>query len=164
MATQQLGNETTTIYPDGTDLIWERVFDAPRELVWQAFTEPERVARWWGPRKYSTEVVELDLRPGGRWRFINRDANGEHPFTGEYLEIVPPEKLVSTFVFDVEPFNQAEAVVETHRFEDLGDGRTKLSVRGHFPSLEALRAQLATDMIEGGIETWDRLAEELERG
>src|SRR4249919_1788727 len=97
MAVQQLGNETTTIYQDGTDLVWERVFDAPRELIWKAHTEPAWISRWWGPRKYETDVVHMDVRPGGTWRFINRNADGEHPFTGEYLEVVPPEKLVWTF-------------------------------------------------------------------
>jgi uncharacterized protein YndB with AHSA1/START domain len=164
MAVQNLGNETTTVYAEGPELVWERIFDAPRELVWKAHTEPERVARWWGPRKYSTEVIELDVRPGGKWRYINRNADGEHPFRGEFLEVVPPEKLVWTFMYDVEPFNQEEAWVETFLFEDLGDGRTKLNVRSHFPSVEALQGALSTGMIEGGIETYDRLAEELARG
>ncbi len=164
MAIQQLGNETTTIFADGQELVWERVFDAPRELVWRAHTEADRVARWWGPRKYSTEVVELDVRHGGKWRFINRNADGEHPFKGEFLEVVPPEKLVWTFIVDVEPLNQWEPAVETFLFQDIGGGRTKLTVRSHFPSVEVLEGALASGMIEGGIETYDRLAEELARG
>jgi len=164
MAIQQLGNETTTIYTEGTNLHWERVFDAPRELVWKAHTEPERVERWWGPRKYTTEVVELDVRPGGKWRYINRNADGEHPFTGEFLEVVPPEKLVWTFMYDVAPMNQGEPGVETFLFEDIGGGRTKLSVTSQFGTLEALQGALSSGMIEGGIETYDRLDEELARG
>jgi len=164
MAVQQLGNETTTVYAEGTDLIWERVFDAPRELLWKALTEPERIARWWGPRKYSTEVVENDVRPGGKWRYINRDADGEYPFKGEFLEVQAPERFVWTFIPDMEPFNQGEAGTETFVLEDLGGGKTKLSGRSHFPSTEALEGTLATGMIEGGIESWDRLAEELARG
>ena len=165
MSVQNLGNETTNVYADGSDLVWERTFDAPREAVWRAHTEAERVARWWGPRKYTTEVVELDVRPGGRWRFINRGADGDsHPFKGEFLEVVPPEKLVWTFTYDVEPINQGDPAVETFRFEDVGGNRTKLNVRSHFPSVEALEGALGSGMIEGGIETYDRLAEELAGG
>ncbi len=165
MAVQQLGNETTTVFAEGSELVWERVFDAPRELLWKALTEPERVARWWGPRRFSTEVVEMDVRPGGKWRYINRGADGaEYPFKGEYLEIVPPEKFVWTFIPDMEPFNQGEPGTETFILEDLGDGRTKLTARSDFGSVEALEGALGTGMIEGGIESWDRLAEELARG
>ena len=164
MAIQQLGNETTSIHAEGTDLVWERVFDAPRALVWKAHTEPERIARWWGPRKYTTEVVEMDVRPGGKWRFINRNAGSEHPFTGQYLEVVPPEKLVWTFMYDVEPFNREEPGIETFLFEDIGGGRTKLTARSHFGSMEALQGAVSSGMLEGSIETYDRLAEELARG
>ena len=165
MAFQQLGNDTTTIYPDGQELVWERVFDAPRELVWRALTDPESIPRWWGPRKYSTEVVEMDVRPGGRWRFINRSAEGdEHPFKGEYLEVVPPKMFVWTFIIDVEPLNQMEPGIDTHVLEDIGGGKTKLIVRSRFPSVEVLQGAISSGMIEGGIETWDRLAEELARG
>lgn len=163
MTMRQLGNETTTVFPEGTDLVWERVFDAPREILWKALTEADRVARWWGPRKYETEVVALDVRVGGTWRFINRNADGEHPFTGTFLEIAPPDHFTWTFVYDVAPFNQGEPGTETFTLEDIGGGRTKLASRSHFPSVEVLEAQIAVGMIEGGIESWDRLAEELAR-
>ena len=65
---QQLGNERTTAYADGLDLVMERVFDAPRDLVWAVITDPERVTHWWGPHGYTTTVEEMDVRPGGRWR------------------------------------------------------------------------------------------------
>jgi uncharacterized protein YndB with AHSA1/START domain len=107
----------------------------------------------------------MDVRPGGKWRVINRAADGgEHPFTGEYLEVVPPEKFVWTFIYDVAPMNQGEAGTETHLFEDIDGVKTKLTVRSHFPSLEALQGALSSGMIEGGIETWDRLDEELAGG
>ena len=97
--------ETTTVYTEGQDLVMERVFDAPRDLVWKVITDPERITNWWGPHGYTTTVEEMDVRPGGRWRFIQHTTGGEDvPFKGEYLEVVPPERVVQTFIFDVEPF------------------------------------------------------------
>lgn len=65
---QELGNERTRAYTDGPELVMERVFDAPRELVWRVLTDPDRVTNWWGPRGYTTTVEEMDVRPGGKWR------------------------------------------------------------------------------------------------
>ena len=164
MAMQQLGNETTTIFVDGLDLVWERIFDAPRELVWKALTEPERIPRWWGPRGTTTTVVEMDVRPGGAWRYINHSPDRpDVPFKGQYLEVVPPERLVYTFIVDIEPMNAETGGFETVVLEALG-GKTKLTSRSHFPSAEGLDGALSTGMISGGIETWDRLEEELARG
>ncbi|MEA2632614.1 MAG: hypothetical protein QOE66_2833, partial [Chloroflexota bacterium] len=88
---------TTSIYSEGGDLTFERTFDAPRELVWKAMTDPAQVPNWWGPKNTTTTVVEMDVRPGGRWRFINHTTAGEDvPFKGEYLEVLPPERLVQT--------------------------------------------------------------------
>jgi uncharacterized protein YndB with AHSA1/START domain len=157
---QQLGNERMTAYTDGSELVMERVLDAPRDLVWKVLTDPERVTRWWGPRGYTTTVVEMDLRPGGRWRWINHTTSGEDaPFKGEYLEVVPPERMVRTFIFDVPGFDD-RAAVETLTLEDLGD-RTKVTARSRFPSEEDLGGALSTGMIRGALETYDRLAEEL---
>lgn len=159
MAIRQLGNETTTVYADGAEFVMERVFDAPRALVWKALTEPERVARWWSP---TMTVEEMDVRQGGRWRWIAHNPDGEDaPFKGEYLEVVPPERLVFTEFYDVEPFN-AEPAVTTMLLEDLG-GRTKLTSRSRFPSIESLEGALATGMVGGAIQSWDRLAEEVGR-
>jgi hypothetical protein len=98
----------------------ERVFDAPRDLVWKVITDPERITNLWGPHGYTTTVEEMDVRPGGRWRFIQHTTGGEDvPFKGEYLEVVPPERVVQTFIFDVEPFNN-EAAITTVTLEDLG--------------------------------------------
>ena len=145
MAPEQLGNERTTAYVEGDELIFERVFDAPRDLVWKVLTDPERVTNWWGPHGYTTTVEEMDVRPGGRWRWINHTTGGEHaPFKGEYLEVVPPERIVQTQVFDVPGFDD-RAAVNTMVLEDLG-GRTRLTARSRFPSVEALRAQIASDV------------------
>ena len=155
--------DTTAIYSDGTDLIFERVFDAPREKVWQAFTDPEIVPRWWGKRGTTTTVVEMDVRPGGKWRYVNSDPSRDDvTFFGEYLEVTPPERIRWTFMFEVEGLGP-QGGPETHTFEDLG-GRTKVHSVGHFDSVESIDAALATGMIGGAIETWDRLEEVLAKG
>lgn len=160
MAVQQLGNETTTVYADGAELVMERTFEAPRELVWKALTEAERIPRWWGPRKTSMTVEEMDVRVGGRWRWVAHSDDGDAPFKGEYLEVDPPNRLVNTEIFDVEPFNALAPAIVTQTLEDVG-GKTKLVSRSVFPSAEVLEGALATGMVGGAIESWDRLAEEI---
>ena len=95
--------ETTTIYSDGGDLVFERTFDAPRDEVWKAFTEPELIPRWWGPHGTTTSVTEMDVRPGGKWRYVSSAPDRDDvAFYGEYLEVEPPERFAWTFMFDVE--------------------------------------------------------------
>ena len=155
--------ETTEIYQDGTDLVFERTFDAPREKVWKAFTDPELVPRWWGPHETATEVLEMDVRVGGKWRYVSRAADRDDvTFYGEYLEVAPPERIRWTFMFDVEGLGP-QGGPETHTFEDLG-GRTKVVSRGHFGSSEEIEGALATGMVKGAVETWDRLATVLAEG
>ncbi len=150
---------TTTIYSEGGDLTYERIFDAPRELVWRANTDADLIPRWWGPRGHTTRVVDLDLRPGGKWRWVSTDESGnEFAFYGEYLEVIEPERITWTFMFDV-PGVGPQGGPETLTLEDLGDGRTKMRAVGHMGSEEAIEAALATGMTAGAIETWDRLDE-----
>lgn len=152
-------SDTTTIYSEGGDLTYERIFDAPRELVWRANTDADLIPRWWGPRGHTTRVVDLDLRPGGKWRWVSTDESGnEFAFYGEYLEVVEPERITWTFMFDV-PGVGPQGGPETLTLEDLGDGRTKMRAVGHMGSEEAVEAALATGMTAGAIETWDRLDE-----
>ena len=152
--------DTTTIYSDGTELVFERTFDAPRDQVWKAFTDPEIVPRWWGKRDSTTTVVEMDVRPGGAWRYVSSAPNREDvAFYGEYLEVTPPERIRWTFMFDVEGLGP-QGGPETHTFVDLG-GRTTIRSVGHFDSVESIDGALASGMVGGAIETWDRLAEVL---
>lgn len=107
-------------------------------------------------------VAEMDVRPGGTWRWISHSSDGDAPFKGEYLEVVPPERLVHTEIFDVEPFNAGGAAIVTILLEKV-DGKTKLTSRSRFPSAESLEGALATGMVGGAIESWDRLEEEIAR-
>jgi uncharacterized protein YndB with AHSA1/START domain len=155
--------ETTTIYSEGGDLVFERTFDAPRERVWQAFTDPELVPRWWGPHGTTTIVAEMDVRPGGKWRYVSSAPDREDVvFYGEYLEIDPPRGFKWTFMFDVEGVGP-QGGPETHILEDVG-GKTKVTSIGHMGSAEVIEGALATGMVGGAIETWDRLEALLAEG
>ena len=155
--------DTTTIYSEGGDLVFERVFDAPREQVWKAFTDPDQIPHWWGPRGTTTRVGEMDLREGGTWRFVSSAPDREDvTFYGEYLEVDPPNGYRSTFMFDVEGVGP-QGGPETYILEDLG-GRTTVTSIGHMGSADVIEGALATGMVKGAIETWDRLAALLAEG
>ena len=148
--------DSTTIYSEDGDLVYERIFDAPRELVWQANTDPELIPLWWGPRRQRTRVEAMDVRPGGKWRFVSVDDDGnEFAFYGEYLEVVAPHRIKWTFMFDVEGVGPMGGP-ETLTLEEVG-GKTLMRAVSHMGSAEAIDEALATGMIAGAIETWDRL-------
>jgi uncharacterized protein YndB with AHSA1/START domain len=155
--------DTTAVYSDGGDLTIERTFDAPRDKVWQAFTDPEAIPRWWGKHGTTTIVEEMDVRPGGKWRYVNRASDREEvAFYGEYLEVDPPKGFKWTFMFDVEGVGPMGGP-ETFIFEDVG-GKTKITSTGHMGSVEVLEGALSTGMVAGALETWDRLAALLAEG
>ena len=150
--------DTTAVYSDGGDLTFERTFDAPREQVWKAFTDPAIVPHWWGKHGTTTIVEEMDVRPGGKWRYVNRaDDREEVAFYGEYLEVDPPQGFKWTFMFDVEGVGPMGGP-ETFVFEEVG-GKTKVISTGHMGSVEVLEGALSTGMVPGALETWDRLAD-----
>lgn len=137
-----------------------RVFNAPRDLVFQVSLDPNLIPQWWGPRRYTTTVDHMDARPGGTWRFVQyAEDGGEHAFHGTYREIVPPERLVQTFEYEGMPGHE---ILEIYTFEDL-NGQTKVTVRDIFQTLEDLEGMAQSGMEEGAVETNDRLEELLER-
>lgn len=155
--TDRGSTDSTTIYSEDGDLMYERIFAAPREAVWKANTDPELIPLWWGPHGTSTTVAEMDVRPGGAWRFVSSGPGREDvAFYGEYLEVVPPERIKWTFMFDVEGVGP-QGGPETLTLEDLGDGRTLMRAVSHMGSEEIIQQALATGMTKGAIETWDRL-------
>jgi uncharacterized protein YndB with AHSA1/START domain/DNA-binding transcriptional ArsR family regulator len=144
--------------PGRQDIVITRLFDAPRELVFRAMTEPEHVQNWWGPSRYATIVDSIDPKTGGHWRFINRDSEGnEYGFHGVYHEITAPERIVQTFEFEGMP---GHVLLETMTLEDV-DGKTRITGVSVFQSVEDRDGMLASGMEEGAAESWDRLAEVL---
>ena len=140
-----------------TGITINRVFDAPRDLVFEAQTSCEHMSRWWGPRKYDVANCDIDFRPSGTWRIVHRGPEGdETTFYGEYLEIQAPERIVWTFNFD-----DTTGGPETYTFEEH-DGRTTITSRAEFPSKEIRDQVIASGMEEGAAETYDRLDEYLE--
>ena len=151
-------DKLVTTLPSDREILLTRVFDAPRELVFEAMARPEHVARWWGPRGSVFTVCEIDFRPGGTWRYGLRVCNGrEVKFKGVFHEIVPPEKLVCTECFD-EPSLGSPQWQTTLTLEEF-DGKTKLTSRVVHPSKESRDGHLNSGMERGAGETFDRLAE-----
>lgn len=140
-------------------MITTRTFDAPRALVWKVFTDPVHVARWWGPKSFAPvkSVDKLELRAGGTWRYVCERPDGSQTivFTGKYLEVKAPEKLVNTFGVEGQ-FEGDDAFPETHTFEERG-GKTYYRAFSMLPSFEAREAIIATGMEKGGRESLEQL-------
>ena len=141
--------------PSDREIRMTRLFDAPRDLVFEAMTRPEHIKRWWGNlgAGYSVPVCEVDLRAGGAWRFVNRHPQGDAEFYGVYREIEPPDRLVFTEIYA--PFPDAESVVTTDLAEE--DGKTRMTVTVRYPSLDVRDAVIASGMARGAAISYDRL-------
>lgn len=159
MSTEQhdISGVTTISTPSDREIASERIFDAPRERVFAAYTDPELIARWWGPRGTSTSVEQLDVRPGGVWRFVIRnDSDGKQSaFKGVYREVAPPERIVQSFEWEGMP---GHVVIETASFEALGE-RTRVRGVSLFHTTEERDGMLASGMEKGLSDSHDRLAE-----
>ena len=147
VAATSSGTAKVTLPADDQILI-TREFAAPRELVYKATTTPELVRKWWAADMGEVTVAEIDLRVGGKWRSVMITSEGfEVAFHGEYREIVPNERIVSTEAYEGIPDPDGNATVNTVTFEDV-DGRTKMTVLVQCPSRETRDA-----IIESGMET-----------
>lgn len=141
--------------PSDREVVLTRVFDAPRRLVYDAFTQPELLKRWFGPRGWSLVVCEVDLRVGGAWRYVLRGPDGkEMGMSGVYRELAPPDRSVHTERFDDYP---GESVVTTVLVEE--HGRTTLTATVLAESKEIRDAVISSGMEHGAAETYDKLAE-----
>lgn len=162
MSEREVSGKLTFTSPAEREIHTERVFEAPRERVFAAHLDPELIPQWWGPRGTTTVVEELDARRGGQWRFSTEGPDGEKiVFRGRFREVSEPERIVQTFEWDGMP---GHVSVETATFEDLGDGRTKVTGDSVFHTTEERDGMLESGMEGGLIETYDRLGELLAAG
>src|SRR5262245_18446665 len=147
----------TATTPSDREIVLTRLFDAPRHLVFEAMTKPEHVRRWWGilDDQHSVTVCEIDLRIDGAWRFIGRGPKGEYGFHGVYREIAPPDRVVFTEIFD--PFPDVVSVVTSIFTEEAG--KTRMTVKCLYPSVEVRDMVLGTGMARGAAISYDRLEE-----
>ncbi|GGT01466.1 SRPBCC family protein [Nonomuraea spiralis] len=153
-----MGDTEFVIEPGRQDIVMIRAFDAPRDVVFRAVTDPELIPRWWGPHWLDTRVEAMEVRPGGRWRFVNIDASGrEYAFSGVYHAVLRPERLVRTWEYEGAP---AEVALETVTLEESG-GLTRYVAQSVHPSVEARDAIVRADGAKGGAQSMDRLAEVL---
>jgi uncharacterized protein YndB with AHSA1/START domain len=160
--------KATLALPAEDQILVTREFDAPKHLVYKAWTTPELVAKWWTARRGQAREMEIDLRVGGRWRYVMDADNGEEvAFHGEYREIVPNERLVSTEVYEGAPLPpedlEASATVNTLTFDESDGGRTKVTMLIQCPSHEIREAIIASGM-EDGLQDALELLEEVAQG
>jgi uncharacterized protein YndB with AHSA1/START domain len=144
--------------PSDTELVITREFNAPRALVFETLTKPEHVKRWWGLRRMPLTTCEIDLQPGGAWRYVSHDPNSgqDFAFSGVYREIAPPERIVSTEWFEGIPADHAYLVTTTLTERD---GKTTLRSHLKYKSREDRDGHVQSGMEHGMNETFDRLAE-----
>ena len=138
--------KATITTPGERDVRIERIFNAPRDRVWKAMTEPKLIAQWWG-RGNKLVVERFELERGGHWRFVEHSDHGIHGFEGRFAEVIQPERVVQTFEWDGMPGHVA---LETMTLEDLGDGRTRLVTTSLFMTAEDRDGMLQSGM-EGGL-------------
>ena len=141
--------------PSDREIRMTRLFNAPRDLVFEAMTKPEHVSRWWGrlDDDHTVPVCEIDFRVGGAWRFVNRFPKGEAEFYGVYREIAPPDRVVFTEIFA--PFPDVESVVTAVLTEE--GGKTRLTATVAYPSREVRDMVIQSGMARGAGISYDRL-------
>ena len=137
-------NATITTPSDRTIRI-ERIFNAPRDRVWNALTDPALVPEWWG-RGNKLVIERMEVKRGGHWRFVEHGPEGSHGFEGRYREVTPKERVVQTFEWDGMP---GYVAVDTAVFQDLGDGRTKVVNTSLFFTTEERDGMLQSGMEQG---------------
>lgn len=142
----QTTNALTVTTPSEREIRTERVFNASRERVWEAYTTPELLTQWWG-RGNPLTIERFELERGGHWRFVEHSDEGVHGFEGRFREVTPPERLVHTFEWDGMP---GYTVLETVELQDLGDGRTQVVNTSLFYTTEERDGMLQSGM-EGGL-------------
>ncbi len=148
------------IEPGKQEIISTTILDAPRELVFRAYTDPKLFAQWWGPRRYKIKIDKFESRPGGSWRVIHVGADGsQHAFRGVNHDVVAPERICATFEYEGVP---GDVALQTATFEGLAN-KTKLVAHQVFQSVMDRDGIVASGMQEGADESMERLAELFEQ-
>jgi uncharacterized protein YndB with AHSA1/START domain len=151
---------TVIAEPGKQEFTVTRVFNAPRELVFKTYIDPKAVPNWWGPQYLTTLVDKMEVKPGGVWRYVQRDNEGnEYAFRGVYHEVAAPERLVYTFEFEG---MRGHVMLETITFEEHA-GKTTLVDKAVFQSVEDRDGMLSSGMEQGANESMDRLAALVEK-
>jgi uncharacterized protein YndB with AHSA1/START domain len=159
--TSQNNNESNGNFAD-REIVISRVFDAPRQLVWQAMTDPAQVVKWWGPRGFTTTIEEMNVKPGGIWKHVMHGPDGtDYPNKSIFTDVVELERLVYTH-FGCRVGGPSVQFVSTWTFDALEDNKTRLTLRHVFATAEE-RDKVVKEFgaIEGGKQTMARLAEQL---
>lgn len=164
---------TFTVDPEKMQVVMTRVFDAPVELVFKTMSDPTLIPKWWGPSRYTTTVDKFEFKVGGKWRYIQRDKDGnEFAFNGEYKEIIPNKKISDTFEYEL---MAGHILVETAVLEEVEGGlptlgasygkasKTRMTTTSQFASKEDLEGMIGSGMEGGSRETWERFAELVEK-
>ena len=157
-------NQTkVTAEPGKQELFITREFDAPRELVFKAHTDPDLYARWLGPRDLTTTIETFEPVSGGRWRFIQKDKDGnEFGFHGVNHDVTVPERIIGTFEFEGLP-ESGHVILETTKFEALPGGRTRVTTQSVYQSIEDRDGMVQAGMESGAVDSYARLDELLEK-
>jgi uncharacterized protein YndB with AHSA1/START domain len=154
--------------PSDRRLELERVFDAPRELVWMAFADPYHLSQWWGPKGFTNPVCEIDLRAGGKWHHVMRGPDGkDYPTDSVFLEVTPPERIVyrnAAATAEVFGDNKPPSFVRVITLDDLGNGRTRLTLNAYFDTADQKDAVIRRGFREGVLESFDKLTADLAAG
>ena len=152
-----MGTTTVTAEPGNQLITVTRDFDAPVDVVFRAWTDPDLLKQWLGPRRLTTEIDRYELRAGGSWRYLQREADGrEYAFHGVFHNDPSPDGFVQTFEFEGAP---GHVSLDTLRLEALPDGRTRAHMNSVFQSVEARDGMIAAGMEGGMNEGFDRLDE-----
>jgi uncharacterized protein YndB with AHSA1/START domain len=152
----KMGKLNVVAEPGTLEILMTRDFNAPRELIFKAYTDPALIPQWWGPREYTTIVDKMEVRMGGIWRYVQRGADGsEYGFRGVFHEITSPERLVFTFEFEGMP---GHILLETVTLEANGDKTTVID-SSVFQSIADRDGMLQAGMEVGAAESWDRFEE-----
>jgi uncharacterized protein YndB with AHSA1/START domain len=153
-----MAKATVTAKPGESTIHIERIFDAPREKFYKVVTNKSLISKWWVGPGYDVTAEEMDVKEGGKWRFVQKmhDGSAQYTFFGVYHEIAPSERIIQTFEFDGLP-ERGHVIMERMQLEDAEGGKTKLVVTQSFFSVEDRDGMLASGMEDGMQNTYNQL-------